>query len=181
MESQLIRLLFAHVLVEAEVLPGVPRYLTDFQVLLQQAVSKGYRINPLLIPGERKTLKRIVLPGGGLRKDSHYYQAPQGQILPLYVPDGAQLEEYLTSPSARLDLALVRGRHPKDKCWEVLTALYQSDQEGLRQDELAAPYKVTQQYVSKLRHSGIRRLLRAAIDQYCQRAGIQNAVVYLRH
>lgn len=181
LDSRLIRALFADVLVQAGVLPDLPRNLPDCWVLLQQAVSEGYRINPVLIPGQRKTLKRLLVPGGGLRKDSRYYQPPQDQILPLYIPDGAQLEEYLTSSSARLDLALVQGRHPGDKCWEILTALYQFGEEGLRQDELAARHAVTQQYVSKVRHSGIRRLLRAAIDQYCQRAGIQNAVVYLGH
>lgn len=57
--------------------------------------------------------------------------------------------------------------------------LYQSEEEGLRQVELAVRHEVTQQRVSSLRHAGIRRLLRLAINQYCQREGIGNNVVFL--
>lgn len=121
--------------------------------------SQGFALDPVLIP--RQTT--LLTAAGDLHEPSRYYRPPRRRRFPLYIPRNDHLYELLHSPEIA-KVCTDEAKASPDRAWVVLAAL--ATAKSLRETDLARRLQVTQQRVSHLFQTGVRRLLRRYLVAY---------------
>lgn len=114
---------------------------------------------------KREWLIKPVFSPGNSRRATKVSNQVKGRRFPLLVGmNDADLGDLLQTPAFQ-DRLRQRADSTPDRCWKVLLALYGPGR-APTQTELAAQMGIKQGKVSRLRQTGLRRLLSECLDEY---------------